>query len=119
MNFIMKRKHFILSILVGVLFYSFSSFSQQIQLVNPTMTPEQAVQDVLLGAGVVASKITINGGNATTVSNNVKQFNAGTSNFPIMDGGVLDTSDAPLFNTDPALAPIGCDVTACSGLECV
>jgi len=111
MNFIMKRKHFILSILVGVLFYSFSSFSQQIQLVNPTMTPEQAVQDVLLGAGVVASNITINGGNATTVSNNVKQFNAGTSNFPIMDGVVLHTSDAPLVNNDPDLAAIGGNVT--------
>lgn len=75
------------------------------------MTPQQAVEDVLLGAGVVASNIAINGGSVTNVSSNVQQFTAGSSNFPIQAGIVLHTSSAPSVNYDPDLVAIGGDVT--------
>ena len=87
------EKRLILIFLATILM-SPSLFAQQINLINPTMTPAQAVEDILLGAGIVASNITINGGSVNTANNHVRQFNSGTSNFPITDGIMLRTSGA-------------------------
>src|SRR5690554_2110151 len=90
------KKQFLLTFIAALLMVS-STFSQQINLVNPTMTPVQAVEDVLLGAGINAFNITYNASavNANTAQQSVRQFNNGTSNFPISHGVLLNTNSAP------------------------
>src|SRR5690554_7789941 len=90
------KKQLLLTFIAALLMVS-STFSQQINLVNPTMTPVQAVEDVLLGAGINAFNITYNGSavNANTAQQSVRQFNNGTSNFPISHGVLLNTNSAP------------------------
>src|SRR5690554_6033578 len=77
------KKQLLLTFIAALLMVS-STFSQQINLVNPTMTPVQAVEDVLLGAGINAFNITYNGSavNANTAQQSVREFNNGTSGFP-------------------------------------
>nr|WP_299207246.1 choice-of-anchor L domain-containing protein [uncultured Brumimicrobium sp.] len=100
------KKQFLLTCIAALLMVS-STFSQQINLVNPTMTPVQAVEDVLLGAGINAFNITYNGSavNANTAQQSVRQFNNGTSNFPISQGVLLNTNSAPAV-TDADLQAI-------------
>src|SRR5690554_2214966 len=100
------KKQFLLTFIAALLMVS-STFSQQINLVNPTMTPVQAVEDVLLGAGINAFNITYNGSavNANTAQQSVRQFNNGTSNFPISQGVLLNTNSAPAV-TDADLQAI-------------
>jgi len=70
-------------------------FAQPI-VVSPTQTPQQLVNNVLLGAGVVASNITINGvpGLATTPFGNIAYFTNTNATFPMSSGLVLTTGDA-------------------------
>lgn len=100
------KKYLALSIIVGFLTTTYS-YGQTIDLTNPNMTPAEAVENVLLGAGIDAFNITYNGSapNATTVQPPVKRFNSGTTNFPIPDGVVLTTENAPA-NSDPDLNAI-------------
>lgn len=76
---------------IAALTLGFSS-SAQISVTN-TLTPEQLVQNVLLGFGVTATNITVNGSPllANTVQSNVTFFNSGTTNFPIQQGVLLTT----------------------------
>jgi gliding motility-associated-like protein len=64
--------------------------------VSPTQTPQQLVNNVLLGAGVVASNITINGvpGLASTPFGNIGYFTNTNATFPMASGIVLTTGDA-------------------------
>ncbi|MFM7387639.1 MAG: choice-of-anchor L domain-containing protein, partial [Bacteroidota bacterium] len=73
----------------------FSSLAQPIN-VSPTQTPQQLVNNVLLGAGVVASNITINGvpGLANTPFGNIAYFTNSNAAFPMASGVVLTTGDA-------------------------
>src|SRR5690554_3300581 len=89
------KKRFILSVMLTAL-VTFSGNSQNIVLTNPTMTPAQAVQNVLLGAGINAFNITYNGSaaNANLAQTSVRRFNSGTSNFPISEGVLLGTNGA-------------------------
>ena len=75
--------------------FSFFNFAQPIN-VSPTQTPQQLVNNVLLGAGVVASNITINGvpGLATTPFGNIGYFTNANATFPMASGIVLTTGDA-------------------------
>lgn len=57
-------------------------------VIDNSQTPQQLVQDVLLGQGVVASNITYQGG---TVQ--IGYFDASNSNFPIPEGIVMSTGD--------------------------
>lgn len=106
-----KIRHISLTIILSV--FAFSSAFSQIQLVSPTMTPAQAVENILLGAGVQATNITFNGSAAaaTQVQSSVKHFNNGTTNFPIDEGVLLRTNTAPSVNNDPDLVAIGGNVT--------
>ena len=101
------KKQFLLTFLVVLLMVS-STFSQQINLVNPTMTPVQAVQNVLLGAGINAFNITYNGSapNANTAQQSVREFNNGTSGFPIPSGVFLGTYGASNVSSDADLNAI-------------
>lgn len=97
----MKNRN--LLFLLAITFLGSSSFAQQINLTNPTMTPVDAVENVLLGAGINAFNITYNGSaaDAANAQGNVKEFNNGTSTFPI-SSGVLMHTDGPNIS-DPDL----------------
>lgn len=76
-------------------FCTLQGFAQPIT-VSPTQTPQQLVNNVLLGAGVVASNITINGvpGLASTPFGNIAYFTNANASFPMASGVVLTTGDA-------------------------
>jgi gliding motility-associated-like protein len=69
-------------------------FSQSI-LVNATQTPTQLVNNVLLGFGVTASNITINGSplNANTPVSNITSFTNNNPSFPFSAGMLLTTGN--------------------------
>ena len=77
------------------LLFSYLNFAQPIA-VSPTQTPQQLVNNVLLGVGVVASNITINGvpGLANTPFGNIGYFTNTNATFPMSSGMVLTTGDA-------------------------
>lgn len=66
----------------------------QITVTN-TQTPSQLVQNVLLGFGVTASNITVNGSlaNGNIVQGNVTYFDASSTTFPIPTGVLLTTGN--------------------------
>jgi len=70
-------------------------FSQNIN-VTSTQTPQQLVNSVLLGSGVTASNITINGvaGMANTPFGNIGYFTNANGTFPMTSGIILTTGDA-------------------------
>lgn len=74
----------------------------QITITN-TQTATQLVNDVLLGTGISATNITLNGttANATTVNNQIAYFEKDNTNFPIARGVVMSTGNA---NTLPGPA---------------
>jgi gliding motility-associated-like protein len=75
----------------GALIISSASLAQ-ITVTN-VQTPNQLVQNVLMGFGVTASNITYNGSAAlgNAVQGNVSYFNAAGTNFPITSGVLLTT----------------------------
>jgi gliding motility-associated-like protein len=91
-KFIMLR---ILSFVLLVTLVFTSKFSAQIVVAN-TLTPEQIVNQVLLGGGVTATNITYQGATgATTVQNNVATYSCpNNATFPIQSGILLTTGNA-------------------------
>ena len=73
-----------------------SALSAQIQ-VTGALTPSQLVQNVLMGFGVTASNVTVNGSaaNANIVQGNAAFFNSNNTTFPIPSGVLLTTGNAP------------------------
>jgi len=79
-------------------------------VVDASLTPEQLVQNVLLGAGVTVSNITYNGGAATAVSEQVGAFTAPTgSNLELSAGVILSTGNVA---SDPGNFIVGANGTA-------
>lgn len=83
-----------------------SSFAQI--TLNNTLTPQQIIQDVLVGQGIVTSAEVYNGSpaNATNVQGNVLSFTNTDPAFPFVDGALLrsnggtgNVSDADLTAT--------------------
>lgn len=68
--------------------------------VDNTLTPEQLVQNVLLGTGVTVSNITFNGGSAATLSEQAGTFDGTSANIGIPSGVILATG-----NVNVALGP--------------
>ncbi len=109
-----------LLILFAATFFSSASFSQ-IDVQN-TLTPEQLVQNVLLGFGVTASNITVNGTamNAQMLQGNATFFDDNGTTFPIPSGVLLSTGNGVaavgpnnatgLSNNVPATSMVGGDV---------
>jgi len=95
-------------------------FSQSL-VVSNTQTPTQLVNNVLLGMGVTASNITINGNpvTANAVQGNVASFTNTNPTFPISSGLLLTTGNAiaaqgpnnstSLSNNLPATASVATD----------
>ena len=74
---------------------SLITFSQSV-VVSNTQTPTQLINNVLLGMGVTASNITINGSplNANNAQGNVASFTNTNPTFPISSGLLLTTGNA-------------------------
>lgn len=87
---IKNYKHFYALIFLVFLFSK--SINAQITVQN-TLTPEQIVQNVLLGSGITVSNITVNGNNlnAKSISQQVGTFTKGNSSFPIDNGVIIST----------------------------
>ncbi|RFC54349.1 choice-of-anchor L domain-containing protein [Brumimicrobium aurantiacum] len=102
-------KHLLLSIIV---LFSFGVSAQQMNLIQPTMTPAQAVEDVLLGAGINAFNITYNGSaaEANQTQSSVRRFSNTDPGFPISGGVLMHTNGGQVTN-DPDLAAIGGNIT--------
>lgn len=100
----MIRKSVISAFLLGV-----SVYGQSQLVVNGTMTPEQLVQNVLLGGGVTASNITFNGGLATAINAQVGSFTAPVgTNLELTAGIVLSSGNV---QSDPGNFIVGADGT--------
>ena len=84
------------------------AWSQIILNPNGPITPVQAVEDILIGAGINAFNIQYNpslGGNANIAQPNVREFNAGASAFPVAAGVLMTTNGVGNLN-DPDLDAI-------------
>ena len=88
----MKKKYLILFFL----FCANLILRAQNIAVTSTQTPQQLVNSVLLGSGVTASNITINGvaGMANTPFGNIGYFTNANGAFPMTSGIILTTGDA-------------------------
>jgi len=72
-----------------ILFISNLSLAQV--TIDQTMTPEQLVQNVLLGAGITVSNVTFNGQPGNILNNQIAKYN-GPSNFVSFDEGIVMVS---------------------------
>ena len=84
-----------IKLLVGLLtliLTSFSTLNAQISVQN-TMTVQDLVENVLVGTGVTATNITVNGSaaNALVVQPAASQFDQNGTTFPISNGVLLTT----------------------------
>ncbi|MDX1652156.1 MAG: choice-of-anchor L domain-containing protein [Brumimicrobium sp.] len=81
--------------------------AQQITTTAPNITPVQAVEDILLGAGINAFNITYNGSaaNAMVPQNNVQEFDATGTTFPIETGVLMSTDGTGNLN-DPDVSAL-------------
>ena len=63
--------------------------------VDPTLTPEDLVQNVLLGGGVTVSNVTFNGqpGNIVDPNAQIGSFDASMANVGVTNGVVISTGD--------------------------
>lgn len=85
-------------LLTGFFFlFSFTSNSQ-IVVDNTTQTPEQLVQNVLTGTGVIVSNVEFNNSVplAQSIQTQVGYFDATTTTFPITEGLILGTGNVTL-----------------------
>ncbi len=79
-----------------VFLFSFGSLLAQPIAVSTTQTPQQLVENVLLGFGVTAFNVTVNGDplQANTAQTNLGYFTNTNALFPIGNGLVLTTGNA-------------------------
>jgi gliding motility-associated-like protein len=87
-------KQIILLLTLGLFFPLWGN--AQLVVDNTTQTPEQLVQNVLLGQGVLATNITFNGAPANTVTEFAGYFDGSNSNVGLNSGLLLVTGDAQL-----------------------
>ena len=86
------KKIFFLALFIS---FKFLTFHAQSILVNAGQTPSQLVNNVLLGFGVTATNITINGSpvNANTPVSNITSFTNNNPSFPFSAGMLLTTGN--------------------------
>lgn len=86
-----------ITLLLTATLTTLSTFAQLVMNPNGNITPAQAIQDVLLGAGINAFNITYNGSaaNAGVFQSSVREFTSGSTSFPITTGIHMTTELAP------------------------
>lgn len=89
------------------MFFQATVFSQ-ITFPTPFVTPQQAVENVLLGPGVQASGFKYNGNSvmAVNVQSNIRRFVNTNAVFPLDEGVLMHTANAPNVSGDPDLNAI-------------
>lgn len=89
------------------MFFQATAFSQ-ITFPTPFVTPQQAVENVLLGPGVQASGFKYNGNGvmAVNVQSNIRRFVNTNAVFPLDEGVLMHTANAPNVSGDPDLNAI-------------
>ena len=80
------KRFFWITLSILTVFISTQSHAQMV--IDNSMTPQQLVQDVLLGQGVVVSNITYTGNPMQ-----IGRFDASNANFPISEGIVMASGD--------------------------
>lgn len=68
----------------------------QLTVDNTSFTPEQLVQNVLVGSGVTVTNVTFNGAPGTTVNAQIGSFNGINSNIGLGAGMIIATGDAQI-----------------------
>ena len=87
----MMMRHYFLCLAIG----SMAPFAQAQLTITQTMTPQQMVQDVLLGGGVTASNVTYNGAAAPPAGQPGRgTFTTISSNLGLDGGVILSTGNA-------------------------
>lgn len=81
-------KHFTTRSLLAAFFLISASAVQAQMIIDNTQTPQQLVQDVLLGQGVAVTNITFTGD-----AQQIGYFDATNANFDIQEGVVMSTGD--------------------------
>lgn len=106
MNILNKFKTFVIVLLLLIIGDNYVQ-SQQIVLPFPNITPEEAVEDVLLGAGVNAFNISFNGNtnSALNQQNTVRKFTYAGAQFPLTEGILMHT-ETGMNITDSDLSAI-------------
>ncbi len=104
-----NRKSINAWVLIGIficLFLNSGTFAQ-ITFTTPNITPADAVNNVLLGAGVTASNITYNGSpfQSNSPQSPVHEFTNTSATFPIDNGILLETNNSNTIS-DPDLSAI-------------
>lgn len=103
-------KKYILSLskTLAFLMFGFSSYAQIDLNPNGAITPEDAVQDILIGAGINAFNIEFNGSGPNALVNqpSVSEFDASNTTFPIQQGVLMQTQGAPSVNSDADLTTL-------------
>lgn len=79
-----------------------------------TLSPQNLVDNVLLGFGVTASNVTFNGNPGTNVAVNARSFNA--TNFPFSQGVYIRTAGGSLVSSDPDLNAISTNTVTNGGI---
>ncbi len=83
-------------LLFSVFAFSIQSLKAQLVVDNTNSTPEQLIQNVLLGGGVLASNITFNGAPANSVNEQVGFFNGVGTNVGLDSGIVMGSGNVTL-----------------------
>lgn len=110
-------------LLFSVLLSSLAGFSQ-ISVTN-TMTPQQLVNNILVGSGVTATNIKVNGSlaNANIVQVNATNFGQNATTFPITGGLLLTTGNGNAAigpnNSTSSTNPLGTVVTTDADLNSI
>ena len=78
---------------LALLFSLAAAVSHAQLVVDQTLTPEQVVQNLLVGNGVVATNITLNGMPGTVINEQIGGFDGSNSNIGLQNGVLLGTGD--------------------------
>ncbi|MFD0991223.1 choice-of-anchor L domain-containing protein [Mariniflexile jejuense] len=72
---------------------SFATFSQNVQVNSQTYTPQQLIEDILIGSNCITNVVVTNvsGGNFSGSDQSYGYFNGNGSSFPFQSGVVLST----------------------------
>src|SRR5690554_6594538 len=92
---------------IALIFQGGIGLNAQITLTNPNITPQIAVNDILLRVGVTATNITVNGSPVlpNNTQNAVRHFANTSATYPLSDGVLLKTRDGNTI-ADPDLSAI-------------
>jgi gliding motility-associated-like protein len=103
---VMSPFNFYARVLLAMLLAGTYTTSQSQIVIDNTQTPDDLVQNTLLGAGVIVSNITFNGAPGNTANDQIGHFNSANSNVGLSQGIMLASGDVHVAdspNSSPGL----------------